>query len=208
MGTVNAGIYHGCGINCGSRNQFYLREDILESIYARLRFMTQSYQRVMLLRYDLRFPAHFRFENGEESLKRFMNFFSIFLKRKGVAYQYVWVRERNHSDNVHYHCVFFIDASWHVRSDKFNQEAQSIWSRICSDASFRAPRSLLHVCEMNQFEDLYTRHVMLAKDEPFFEDAFSDCFYWVSYLAKVNTKIENPGRGSRGWGCSKCDTCD
>ncbi len=95
MVNVNAGVYHGCRVNCGSQNQFKLREDILESIYSRLRFMTQSCQRVMLLRYDLRFPAHYRFENGEESLKRFMNFFSIFFKRKGVAYQYVWVREKS-----------------------------------------------------------------------------------------------------------------
>lgn len=208
MNVISSGKFHGHSVNCGSQNQFKLRVDILEVIYTRLRFMTNEYPKVMLLRYDLRFPAHFRFEYGEESLKKFMNFFSIFLKRKGVPYQYVWVREKNQSDNVHYHCVFFIDADWYERSDIFNNEAQALWSRICSDASYSAPRSLIHLCEMRQDDDYYTRHVILSRDEPYFEDEFSDCFDWVSYLAKTNTKIENPGRGNRGWGCSRCEECN
>jgi hypothetical protein len=143
----------------------------------------------------------FRYENGDASLKRFINSFVIFLKRKGVYYHYVWVKEQNNSDNVHYHCVFIVDAERFTSSFRYNEKVKELWSSACSDESCIAPFNLVHVANRKLFDD-YFDTTILSKDEPYFEDTLDDCIYWLSYLAKVNTKLVNPGRGNRGFGSS------
>lgn len=195
------GVFRGYSVNCGRDNQYAVREDILKAIYDRLFFMIENYSRVMILRYDLRFPSMFRYENGDSSLKRFINSFIIFLKRKGVDYHYVWVKEQNNSDNVHYHCVFIVDAERFTSSFRYNEKVKELWSSACSDESCIAPFNLVHVANRKLFDD-YFDTTILSKDEPYFEDTLDDCIYWLSYLAKVNTKLVNPGRGNRGFGSS------
>lgn len=133
-----------------------------------------------------------------------MNYFSIYLRRCGVSYQYVWVKEINQSHNEHYHCVFFVGASTVDDFKDFDREAQNIWSRICSDSSYMASRSLAHICKTKNNYGLFIDKVFLSNDDQNFEELFSKCFYWISYLAKTNTKINNPGRGRRFWGASSC----
>lgn len=201
---INDGYFRGLSVNCGDDNQFNIRDDILEAILRRFRLMTECHPRVMLLRFDLRFPQSYYFDTDDKKIQKFMNLFSIYLRRKGVSYQYVWVKEINQSDNEHYHCVFFLDASKFTSSYDFNCEAKNIWSRICSDASNNASRNLVHICEMKTDYGLFLDSVLLCRNDPYFDDFFSECFYWVSYLAKTNTKINNPGRGRRFWGASSC----
>lgn len=199
---ISSGRFEGMPVNCGLSNQFSVREDILKAMYYRLFFMIDNYSRVMILRYDLRFPSGFRYTNGDESLQRFINSFVTFLKRKGLDYHYVWVKEQNVSDNVHYHCVFLLDAGILNSSLQFDEKAKDLWSIACSDEYYPAPLNLVHVAKRRLDDHDYFETTVLSKYEPYFEDTLSECFYWLSYLAKVNTKIINPGRGNRGWGSS------
>jgi hypothetical protein len=129
------------------------------------------------------------------------------LKRKGVAYHYVWVKEQNSSDNVHYHCVFLVDAEKFSSSFRYNEKVKALWSSACSDETYMAPLNLVHVAERRLDDHDYFETTVLSKYEPYFEDTLRECFYWLSYLAKVNTKIINPGRGNRGWGSSLIKRC-
>ena len=199
---ISSGCFEGMPVNCGLSNQFFVREDILKAIYVRLFFMVDNYSRVMILRYDLRFPSWFSYTNGDESLQRFINSFTTFLKRKRLDYHYVWVKEQNISDNVHYHCVFLLDAGIFSSSLWFDEKAKDLWSIACSDEHYTAPPNLVHVAKRRLDDHDYFETTVLSKYEPYFEDTLSECFYWLSYLAKVNTKIINPGRGNRGWGSS------
>ena len=201
---INDGYFRGLNVNCGNENQFEVRDDILEAILGRFRFMTECHPRVMLLRFDLRFPQSYYFSTDDKKIQKFMNSFSTYLRRRGVSYQYVWVKEINRSDNEHYHCVFFVDASKISSSYTYTCEAQNIWSRICSDSSGNASRNLVHICSLKNDYGLFLDSVLLDKNEPNFDELFSKYFYWISYLAKTNTKINNPGRGRRFWSASSC----
>jgi hypothetical protein len=178
-----------------------VRDDILEAIYTRLRFMTESHPFVLILRYDLRFPRHVHFSDYRHALQNFMNSFSVFLKRRNIHYHYVWVKEIESSDNPHYHCVFIVSAD-QCNSYVLNREAQNIWSRIFSEHSWRASESLLHCCPRRLCDGSIQWDVLISMDDPNFEFEFQDIFYWLSYLAKTNTKTFNPGRGDRWWGSS------
>lgn len=199
---ISSGRFEGLSVNCGLSNQFFVREDILKAIYDRLFFMVDNYSRVMILRYDLRFPYKFRYKNGDESLQRFINSFTTFIKRKNCDYHYVWVKEQNASDNVHYHCVFLVDPGISSNSLRFDEKAKDLWSISCSDEYYTAPLNLVHVAQRRLDNNCYLKTTVISKYEPYFEDTLADCFYWLSYLAKVNSKIINPGRGNRGWGSS------
>jgi len=199
---VSTGLFNGLNVNCGDGN-LYVRDDILEAIYTRLRFMTECHSFVLILRYDLRFPQHAQFDDYRYALQNFMNTFSVYLKRRGVHYHYVWVKEIESSDNPHYHCVFIVSADQGESSYLLNQEAQKIWSRICSGSYSSASMSLLHFCPRRLHDGSIQWDVLISRDDPNFEFEFRDIYYWLSYLAKTNTKTFNPGRGDRWWGSSQ-----
>ena len=203
---ISAGVFKGFNVNCGRNNQFELRDDILEAIDSRLRFMTECHPFVLILRYDLRFPQHAQFPEYRHALQNFMNSFSVYLKRRNIHYQYVWVKEIESSVNPHYHCVFITSAGQYS-SYVLNREAQNIWSRICSESSGYASCSLLHCCPRILRDGSLQWDVLISRDDPNFEVEIRDIFYWLSYLAKINTKTLNPGRGNRWWGSSRCDMC-
>jgi hypothetical protein len=200
---ITGGIFKGYKVNCGIRGNLGLKGDILEAILFRFRIMTECHPYVLILRYDLRFPQHVHFPDLKLALQKFTNHFSIFLNRRNISYHYVWVKEINHSENPHYHCVFFVSTGRYDSPYALNHEAQSIWSRICSDSFYHAPKSLLHYCPRKFQDGIVQDSVLLSRDDPHFEFNFRECFYWLSYLAKVNSKILNPGRGDRWWGASQ-----
>lgn len=198
---ISSGVFRGLNVNCGD-GSLCVRDDILEAIYTRLRFMTESHPFVLILRYDLRFPQHVHFSDYRHALQSFMNSFSVYLKRRKIDYHYVWVKEIECSDNPHYHCVFIVSA-YQFNSYVLNREAQIIWSRICSDPSCHASESLLHCCPRRLCDGSIQWDVLISVDDPNFEFEFRDIYYWLSYLAKTNTKTFNPGRGDRWWGSSQ-----
>ncbi len=198
---TSSGVFRGLKVNCGDGNLF-LRDDILEAIYTRLRFMTECHPFVLILRYDLRFPQHVHFFDYRHALQNFMNSFSVYLKRRNIHYHYVWVKEIESSVNPHYHCVFIVSDD-QCNSFVLNLEAQSIWSRICSESSCDASESLLHCCPRRICDGSIQWDVLISGNDPNFEVEFGDIFYWLSYLAKTNTKTFSPGRGDRWWGSSQ-----
>jgi hypothetical protein len=198
---VSSGVFRGLNVNCGD-GSLYVRDDILEAIYTRLRFMTECHPFVLILRYDLRFPQHVHFSDYRHALQNFMNSFSVYLKRRKIDYHYVWVKEIESSANPHYHCVFIVSVD-QFGSYVLNREAQSIWSRICSEPSCHASESLLHCCPRMLRNGSIQWDVLISMNDPNFEVEFGDIFYWLSYLAKTNTKNLNPGRGDRWWGSSQ-----
>lgn len=200
---INDGLFKSLKVNCASDARFGVRSDILDAIYSRFRFMTDCHPVVLILRYDLRFPQNVNVQDYRHALQKFMNSFSVYLKRGYFDYHYVWVKEIETSVNPHYHCVFFIRAEQGDSSYVLNNEAQKIWSRICSEYSTCAPEYLLHFCPRKLLDGAYQWDVLISRDTLNFEEDFRQCFYWLSYLAKVNSKISNPGRGDRWWGSSQ-----
>ena len=69
---ISSGVFRGLKVNCGD-GSLYVRDDILEAIYTRLRFMTECHPFVLILRYDLRFPQHAQFDDYRYALQNFMN---------------------------------------------------------------------------------------------------------------------------------------
>jgi len=198
---TSSGVFRGLKVNCGDGN-LCVRDDILEAIYTRLRYMTECHPFVLILRYDLRFPQHVLFSDYRHALQNFMNSFSVYLKRRNIHYHYVWVKEIESSVNPHYHCVFIVSAD-QCNSYVLNREAQIIWSRICSDPACCASESLLHCCPRMLRNGSIQWDVLIPRNDPNFEVEFGDIFYWLSYLAKTNTKTFSPGKGDRWWGSSQ-----
>lgn len=112
--------------------------------------------------------------------------------------KYIWVRERDQSNNDHYHFVLMFNRDRFYQLGSF-QEGDSL-AYLISSAWLSALKlyqssdlGLAHFCKNGQFN--------LKRNDQEFDSEFERFFRRVSYLAKKRTK--NHGEGKRNFGCSQ-----
>ncbi|EOB2784925.1 inovirus Gp2 family protein [Vibrio vulnificus] len=123
-----------------------------------------------------------------------------------TSIRYVWCREYSSKLNVHYHVYFLMNADAYWQLGDYASQAQGHLTRMLTEAWASAigvddARGLVHFCEgarkvnANDIVDGLVPHMNGSE-----YNVFEDVFYWMSYLAKADTK--QFGVGGRNFGCS------
>lgn len=88
------------------------RDDIMGRITGAVNHMTEHHNKVLAIRFDVRFPIGFPSQIGKNTLiSRFIARLADCYAYRGIAFRYVWVREVVGSDHPHYHFFVLVDGA-------------------------------------------------------------------------------------------------
>lgn len=176
------------------------REDIHACMITRLNHMINQHNKVLMIRFDVRFPEGYPHDGGNreisELLKRMKGYQSCIAD--GIDTHYAWVREQVNSPTPHYHVALFIDGSKVQNPYGILQSVESIWQGVIGIVR----PGLIHFC----CQDGGTGHVMLIRPSSVlqgpeleaqtwqFDMAYRDALHRIAYLAKTYSKGNAPYR--------------
>ena len=182
------------------------RQDILSQIIARLNGMISRHNKVLLIRFDIRFPNGYPHDGNNHEISCLLRRLRENLGYSGIDVQYAWVREQVSSLVPHYHVVVMIDGSKIQNPVGVLHEADRIWRHTVGyDVT-----GLVDFC----CHDGGVGHVMLRRPSSVatgealeirqhqFRDAYDNAVRRVMYLAKSYSKGNTPPR-VREFGCSQ-----
>lgn len=192
--TTSTASYEGLPINTAN-GQCSSFEVILEQIKACFDYMLENHNKVLFIRFDLRFPQDYQPQGGNDEVSKFFKNINEQLKHRGIGAASLWVREQHDQDRQHYHCFILLDGNKVQDYYSFLIKAQNTWGRLLKSP----PAGLVFFCDQdgqgNRVENgIMIRRPPLTLNDPWdpsviaFWDAYDRSFYWASYLAKVKQK--------------------
>ncbi|MCD9501978.1 inovirus Gp2 family protein [Photobacterium phosphoreum] len=194
-------------------------ENYLTTIERVINDSLDDYPRILAVRFDLRLPESNQDDyldrdlpdsfNRDKLIPKFIESLKskikYDLKRKNKKWdrnfkcklRYVWCREKESSNNEHYHVMIIINKDVYRSIGEYHHNG-SLSSMIVS--AWESSLSL----DYNQVKRLVyfpsnCAYVVNYRDSKY-EEQYDDLFYRVSYLAKTRTK--NINRYYRSFGCS------
>ena len=200
--------YNGFSINNGSRKGLTLGLEtrLLDKLHHLLFDMVSKHNKVFVMMFTLNFPSSGNFYGDNLLISRFTdsirNHFDSIRDSQGrkLDSRGIWVREKSNSPSVvnqHYHFLILFDGniiqSAFPKKEEYQvfTKIQELWYKRCQ--SYHEQLVTLH-----QPDDApYNRGgVMIkrSKGQTLNEIPLVDeVHYWISYLAKTNTKDNYPG---------------
>jgi hypothetical protein len=189
-----------------------LIKQYLEGIDDTLWAVTDDYTRVTVIRFDLHFPLSgpFRskgaislfFKGLDRRIQRDLQQKAALRKNgrtNGCELRYVWVRERNASENFHYHVALFLNYDEYRHVGRYNADAGNLSAMITGawasaiGLSREQARGLVEFCDNTS--------TLLDVNSGTFSRDYDDVFFRLSYFAKAYSK--EFGDGERNFGCSR-----
>lgn len=184
-------------------NHTYIQK-ILNDIKGNVDCMIGQHCKVLLVRFDLRFPAGTIHQERNDEISQFIKALSNFYTDQGIATRYIWAREQWNSDAPHYHVAFLLNGSRVQYPMNVWLKAAEIWSRITNGS-----HALVHQCWATPIGRDFTGGIMirrpsamavgheLAEQQQAYAYAYGKALEWLSYLAKENSKDDTPFRVRR-----------
>ncbi|SHJ73713.1 YagK/YfjJ domain-containing protein [Halodesulfovibrio aestuarii] len=175
-------------------------EEILENIKGILESQFIKHNKVLVVRFDLRFPAGYSASLDNHAISTFYDTYIRNLSRNGSSPKLLWVREQSREKHQHYHCMLTVNGNRHQAPHTLLKKAEEHWNRAVKVAP--SPQGLVHYCHKDRQGNSVTSYYNFRRSQDNFEDLYAKCFYRCSYLAKVNTKGYEP-KGKHMFGCSQ-----
>jgi len=188
--------FNGLSIMTDEQRDLSCREDILTAIFKRMN-ASVSQHRTLFTRFDLRFPFHYDLSLNNDAVTRFFNTFSVFLKRNNLEPQYVWVCEQSGDGHQHYHCLLLTHGRREYSYIRILQVAQRIWNQVLGLPADEN-NGLVNFCNRDRY-GVDQKNGLILYPNPSNNETFKEAFYWASYMAKSNTKINIPGMRAFGY---------
>lgn len=191
------------GYSCTLENYSYIPE-ILDAIQSNIDFMCDHHCKVLLVRFDLRFPAGTIHQSRNDEISDFIKALTNHYTDQSIATRYVWAREQWNSDAPHYHVAFLLNGSRVQNPQNVWFNAEDIWSRITN-----GPPRLVHHCWGEPIGGDFHGGIMIRRpsakaseqdrleQRQAYESARRAALEWTSYLAKNNSKDNTPFRVRR-----------
>lgn len=171
------------------------RPEILMKIQERLGYMIQHHSKVLVVRFDVRYPDGHPYPERNEHISNLMKLLKEWYYQMGIETQYLWVREQNHSDVPHYHIAFLINGSRNQTGIGLLQAAQRFWG--CTLA-YGWVQGLIHYCDLEDGRAWLMLNRPSASSTPAEQQAFlirvQAVYERLSYLAKTYSKGMAPHR--------------
>lgn len=186
--------------------QYEYRLDILQSIKDRLENMINHFCKVLIVRFDVRFPSGYFHDGSSREMSILIKNLREFYGERNVAIHYVWAREQASSDVPHYHVVLFVNGSRIQDARGIWLKATEIWSRITG-----GPSGLVHHCWPGYNDHTGVGGIMIRRPpkgvgemlpQQQFENAKAAALQQAAYLAKTYSKGNAPHR-MRDYGASQ-----
>jgi hypothetical protein len=170
----------------------------LFSIKETLDLSLNEYRRVYVQRVDLRYPKFYLNYNGC-TITRFIESLKSKIKndlrRKGKIgecnMRYVWVKEQNTSVLPHYHLALFFNRDIYYCPGNYQHDYGNLSSMIKEAWASALGLDCFEVNTSIHFPENSIYYV--SKSSANFLDEYKACFYRLSYLAKVDTKVYASG---------------
>lgn len=188
--------FNGLNVNANKNKGYGLYPVILKRIYDQLNILQEHHSRITIVRLDLHFPLNHKTDNKLENqlISRFLKMCKSDLGSLGWGqhkrFIHGWVKEIGEVEKSHYHLFLGF------------QTLQRLLGKISSDG---------HTGMWKLFEDRWSEltggTVHFVKNPHFLnrddKQKFADCFYHLSYLAKIRDKHFGTGETHRRFGFSK-----
>lgn len=202
---TNDNVYYNHPVNIGTYGKLHCNKDILKTIYEQMETMSNKHNKVLFVRFDLRYPIGYESSDGSEHVSELFKRLVEKYQRQGVDTRYIWAREqKNDQDVQHYHCVLLMDGNRVQRYFSILEVVTEIWGRILG----RDGRGLVDYCD-RQGNGIMIRRPSsnavgpeLMRQQNDYKEKFDQCYKWASYLAKVNQKAYTP-YSMRSYGASR-----
>ncbi|WP_282874352.1 YagK/YfjJ domain-containing protein [Pseudomonas peli] len=196
MEVTYSPTFKGHPINTNQLNGWGCYVGILDGIHRQLVNLQSHDSRIQVIRFEIRLPSKTNYDPKEENRQLRVFFKSVkanlALKRWGIRKRVVhgWVREVGKTKHGHYH-VFMAFKRLTVRFGTFSRERYTgLWEMLqrCSKSIIGAS---LRFCPVV--------HILERDDTT----AFDNCFYHLSYLAKLKDKKFKTGSRQKGFDFSR-----
>jgi hypothetical protein len=194
--VYSEGVFQGYIVN----QKYTLAEEYLLRLGKVMDRALDDWSRVMLFHATLKFPGCYKDidtpDNQEGCISRFIESFKAKLKadyakkvkNSKTAYHpkvhYAWARERDSSLNDHFHVFIFLNGDAYrqlgiLYSDRPNTASRVVdsWRSAIKLERFDV-RGLVH----------FTNSLYISRNSRDYLDQCDKAFFWLSYLAKIETK--------------------
>ena len=162
--------------------------DILRKIHDLLASYTSKHNKVLFIRFDVRFPSNYYGDSSNSTFSGFIACFAKYYQRQGYDPAYLWVRERSREKHQHYHCILLLNGNLIQSYFHVLLQAEAMWNR---KLGVNQP-GLIDFCNKSRSGDKQINGIMIRRNDDDFSDKFRHCFHWASYLAKTTTKGTSP----------------
>lgn len=177
-------------------------QKICYSIDQHLSYMTQHHNKVLFIRFDLRFPQGYAPVIRNDEISRFMKDLKDFSIKEKLDLQYLWAREQVNSPVPHYHIAVWVNGSQTQSPYKVLTEAEKIWNRIVGYVG----TGLVHFCHQECWGQTTTGSIMirrpsgeatgdvLVQQQQMYQAKMQEAQERSMYLAKTYSKGNAPYR--------------
>lgn len=167
------------------------REDILNKIEERMDHATEKHCKVLCTRMDLRYPQGYLAPKDNKQVSNFLAKFKRNLKRNQNDPHYVCVREQSREKHQHYHLILLTSQKRHQYPHKLIDKAEELWA---STLGLENGKGLVDHCTKSRTGQKQPNSYRLNRNDDNFELMKDKAFERASYLAKENTKGNQPKR--------------
>ncbi|MGY0834212.1 YagK/YfjJ domain-containing protein [Azospirillum argentinense] len=183
-------------------NNSSYRNDILECVEKRINHMIGKHNKVLFVRFDVRYPQGYPHNGTNSDMSKLMKLLKEPYTERKVSMHYVWAREQDSSDAPHYHVAMMANGSRVQNPGEILNNAGEVWGRVTGSN----PSGLIDFCCHDFNGQPSSGHVMirrpssLAKGKQLddqtkaFENARAEALQRGRYLAKTRTKGHAPKR--------------
>jgi hypothetical protein len=162
-------------------------EEVLQAIDNFFNNAISRHNKILFVRFDLRFNDNSTYQNDNRLLSRFMEALTLHCKRLGLDPLYLWVREQATSNNHHYHVILLLDGNKIQNPYGIFNKATELWGMcLNTDAT-----GLVQ----------YGKHIMIRRNDNDFDHNYNEALKLAGYLAKSYSKGSAP-KGVREMGMS------
>lgn len=96
----------------------------------RFDYMTAKHNKVTFFRFDVRYPEDHPHDGTNRDFSELLKQLKEPLTKIGNEMHYAWCREKETSENPHYHVAILLNGSYTQRVDGILQNANGIWGNI------------------------------------------------------------------------------
>ena len=166
-------------------------ERALEKIESSFDSMLDKHSKIMIIRFDVRYPQNENIVCGKSQVSDFTYNLKRSLNREKIGgghrvdAKIIHVQEQDRSQNPHHHFAVVVNANAKNKYFPILLKAETLWKNtLNTDQS-----GLVDYCNSKQ------NGIIVDQNKDDFQAKYDEAFYQVSYLAKVRGK-ENREKGS------------
>ena len=171
-------------INTDNEKGLGCYEKALKKIDDTLTEMIQKHNKVLVVRFDVRYPDNQITDSNNNDIYRFTYNLKRSLNRENanrdhnVDAKIIHVEEKNKSINPHHHFAVFVNGNAKNKYYPIVEKANKLWKKILNTTK----DGLIDYCNRKE------NGIMIDRNNDNCERVIDDVFYQLSYLAKTHGK--------------------